>query len=200
MDSRAVLSVALAASSLTAAAAQAAPLQRLPTTGQTPTVTSSAAPGLPIARAHRVEQGPEIDGDVLGEAVWAAASPETGFRQNTPDEGEPASERTEVRIVYTGDTIYFGVVCFVRDSATIIVSDARRDSSLVETDSFQIVLDTYRDQQNGFVARRSSSRTRGATRRWSRPTASRSSSTPTATSRTGSCSGRTRPGSSTTGS
>jgi len=42
-------------------------------------------------------------------------------------------------------------VCFVRDPATIIVSDARRDSSLVETDSFQIVLDTYRDQQNGFV-------------------------------------------------
>ena len=113
-----------------------------------PTTTAS---GLPIAHARRVEQGPDIDGDVLGEAVWSAASPETGFRQNTPDEGEPASERTEVRIVYTDDAIYFGVVCYVGDPATIIVSDARRDSSLVETDSFQIVLDTYRDQQNGFV-------------------------------------------------
>ncbi len=88
---------------------------------------------------------------MLGEAVWAAATPQTGFRQNTPDEGEPASERTEVRIVYTDEAIHFGVVCFVRDPATIIVSDARRDSSLVETDSFQIVLDTYRDEQNGFV-------------------------------------------------
>ena len=56
-----------------------------------------------------------------------------------------------MRIVYTDEAIYFGVVCFVRDPATVIVSDARRDSSLVETDSFQIVLDTYRDQQNGFV-------------------------------------------------
>ena len=75
----------------------------------------------------------------------------TGFRQNTPDEGEPASERTEVRIVYTNDTIYFGVVCYVLDPSTIIVSDARRDSSLTETDSFRLVLDTYQDQQNGFV-------------------------------------------------
>ena len=120
-----------------------------------PRVGQTAAPATVserrVAHASRVEQGPAIDGDVLGDAVWAAASPDTGFRQNTPDEGEPASERTEVRIVYTDDTLYFGVVCFVADPATIIVADARRDSSLIETDSFQIVLDTYRDQQNGFV-------------------------------------------------
>ena len=144
---RVVLSVALAAWSLTAVPAPAQP----PPAGPARTQTSTTAAGLPVARAHRVARGPEIDGDVLGEAVWTAAGPQTGFRQNTPDEGEPASERTEVRIVYTDDTIYFGVVCFVGDPATIIVSDARRDSSLTETDSFRIVLDTYRDQQNGFV-------------------------------------------------
>ena len=148
------LAVALAASCLTAVpvAGQPAPPQGAQRpSGQTRTETLATAPGFPVASAYRVEQAPEIDGDVLGEAVWTVASPQTGFRQNTPDEGEPASERTEVRIVYTDDAIYFGVVCFVGDPATIIVSDARRDSSLVETDSFQIVLDTYRDQQNGFV-------------------------------------------------
>ena len=113
--------------------------------------TTGTASGLPIAHAWRVDQAPVIDGAVLGEAIWGEGSPESGFRQNTPDEGEAASERTEVRIVYTEDAIYFGVVCYVGDPATIIVSDARRDASLVETDSFQIVLDTYRDQQNGFV-------------------------------------------------
>ena len=150
VPSRIVLSVALAGLILIAipGPAQAQPQ---PATGQARNLTSTTASGLPVARAWRVEQAPEIDGDVLGEAVWTGASPGTGFRQNTPDEGEPASERTEVRIVYTDDTIYFGVVCFVGDPATIIVSDARRDSSLVETDSFQIVLDTYRDLQNGFV-------------------------------------------------
>ena len=112
---------------------------------------SMTGQGLLLARAHRVERGPDIDGDVLGDVVWTGTTPVTGFRQNTPDEGEPASERTEVRILYTDDTIYFGVICFVRDPDTIIVSAARRDSSLAETDSFRIVLDTYRDQQNGFV-------------------------------------------------
>ena len=56
-----------------------------------------------------------------------------------------------MRIVFTDDAIYFGVICFVAEPTTIILSDARRDSSLVETDSFQIVLDTYRDHENGFV-------------------------------------------------
>ena len=107
--------------------------------------------GFPLARAWRVSAPPEIDGDVLNDAAWADATPATGFRQNTPDEGEPASERTEVYVVYTGDTLYFGVVCYVRDPSTIIVADSRRDSSLRETDSFQIILDSFHDGQNGFV-------------------------------------------------
>ncbi len=107
--------------------------------------------GFPLARARRVSAAPEIDGDVLNDPAWAEATPATGFRQNTPDEGSPASERTEVYVVYTGDTLYFGVVCYVRDPRTIIVADSRRDSSLEETDSFQIILDTFHDGQNGFV-------------------------------------------------
>ena len=107
--------------------------------------------GFPLARAFRVEGAPEIDGDVLGEAIWDDIVPATGFLQNTPDEGQPASERTEVRIIYTEDTLYFGIVCYVSDPGTIIVSDSRRDSSLNDTDSFQIIIDTYLDKQNGFV-------------------------------------------------
>ena len=107
--------------------------------------------GFPVARAVRVEGAPAIDGDVLGEAIWEDAVVTTGFSQNTPDEGQPASERTEVRIIYTQDTLYFGIVCYVSDPSTIIVSDSRRDSSLGETDSFRIIIDTYLDKQTGFV-------------------------------------------------
>lgn len=107
--------------------------------------------GFPLARAFLVDGGPEIDGDVLGEAIWDDIVPATGFLQNTPDEGQPASERTEVRIIYTEDTVYFGIVCYVSDPSTIIVSDSRRDSSLNDTDSFQIIIDTYLDKQNGFL-------------------------------------------------
>ena len=38
-----------------------------------------------------------------------------------------------------------------RDPSGLTTSDSRRDSPLDDTDSFRIVLDTYRDRQNGLV-------------------------------------------------
>ncbi|HIE91355.1 MAG TPA: hypothetical protein EYQ83_00210, partial [Acidobacteria bacterium] len=102
-------------------------------------------------RARPVDQAPTIDGDILGDPAWAAVEPLTGFRQSAPDEGQPASERTEVRVVFTDDTIYFGVVLYDDDPSAIIMTDSRRDSSMNNADSFQMVLDTFSDQQNGFV-------------------------------------------------
>ena len=107
--------------------------------------------GVPRIDALRVDDGPLVDGDVLNDPAYADAQLATGFVQNRPFEGEPASERTEVRIVYTGDTLYFGIVCYTEDPSSIIVADSRRDTDMTETDSFQIILDTYRDGQNGFV-------------------------------------------------
>ena len=104
-----------------------------------------------VVNAVSVEDPPTLDGDVLGDPVWAAVEPVSGFRQSAPDEGQPATERTEVRIAFMDDTIYFGIVCYDRDPSGIIVSDSRRDSSMNDADSFQMVLDTFSDQQNGFV-------------------------------------------------
>ncbi|MDP6581599.1 MAG: DUF5916 domain-containing protein [Vicinamibacterales bacterium] len=101
--------------------------------------------------AVRVERPPLVDGDVLDDPAWVGVVPATGFLQTAPDEGQPASERTEVRIVFTDETIYFGIVCYDRDPASIIVTDSRRDSSLSDSDSFQLILDTFLDRQNGFV-------------------------------------------------
>ena len=106
---------------------------------------------LKTARAVSVEDGPIIDGDVLNDPIWIDVAPVSGFRQSAPNEGQPASERTEVRVLFTDDTVYFGVVCYDSDPAAIIVSDSRRDSALRDSDSFQLVLDTFGDQQNGFV-------------------------------------------------
>ena len=101
--------------------------------------------------AARADTVPTLDGDVLGDAAWEKAERLSGFVQTTPREGEPASEETEVRILYTEDTLYFAVVCHDREPDKIIVADSRRDSSLDETDSFRILLDTYKDGQSGFV-------------------------------------------------
>ena len=98
-----------------------------------------------------ISEAPTIDGEVLDGPAWIGVAPIWGFIQKTPDTGHPGSERTEVYIAYTGDTLYFGVVCYDREPNKIVVADSRRDSELVETDSFQIILDTYRDERTGFV-------------------------------------------------
>ena len=114
---------------------------------QTPTGTQSA----PATVAVATESAPLVDGVVLGDPAWADAPTTSGFRQTQPDEGEPASERTEVRVIFTETTLYVGVVCYDRDAQSITVSGSRRDSSLDDGDSIQIILDTFRDQQSGFV-------------------------------------------------
>ena len=112
----------------------------------------AAAAARPAAAAVKADEAPVLDGDVLGEERWRTAAPVPGeFMQKNPSEGASASERTEVRVLYTSAALYIGVVCFDRDPSGIVISDARRDSSVDNTDSFRIILDTYRDGQNGFV-------------------------------------------------
>ncbi|MPZ19626.1 MAG: hydrolase [Luteitalea sp.] len=112
---------------------------------------SSSTGGRPSTTAMRVDEDPVIDGEVLGEAIWHDAPVATSFWQEQPNEGQPASERTEVRLLFTDNTLYVGVVCYDRAPRSIIVSDARRDAPLDETDSFQMIFDTYSDRLNGFV-------------------------------------------------
>ena len=126
-------------------------LQAVPLVAQQSEARELTAAGFPLVRAVPVDEGPLVDGDVLNDPAYADAVLATGFVQNRPFEGQPASERTEVRIVYTDDTIYFGVVCYAEDPTAIVIADSRRDSDMTETDSFQIILDTYLDGQNGFV-------------------------------------------------
>ncbi len=109
------------------------------------------APSAPVLQAARLAEVPAVDGDVLNDPAWQGVTPATGFLQTTPDEGQPATERTEVRIGFDDQTLYVGVVCYDRSPGGIIVSDSRRDASLEETDSFQVILDTFHDRQNGFV-------------------------------------------------
>ncbi|MDE2978988.1 MAG: DUF5916 domain-containing protein, partial [Acidobacteriota bacterium] len=105
----------------------------------------------PRLTAKRLDQPPVIDGDVLGEDLWLDVDFGTGFQQVEPFEGEPASERTEVRIAFDDDALYIAVICFDRDASSLAISDSRRDARLQDEDSFRVILDTFGDRQNGFV-------------------------------------------------
>jgi hypothetical protein len=92
-----------------------------------------------------------IDGN-LDEAVWSLAQPGGDFIQNEPRTGEPATEQTEVRLLYDDENLYIGVYCF--DSAGregITVTEVKRDYRPFDNDHFSFVLDTFDDNRNAFL-------------------------------------------------
>src|ERR1035437_5650286 len=103
-----------------------------------------------IAQAVRVDHAPRLDG-TLDDPIWQQASPITDFKQREPYEGQPATERTEVRVLYTRNEAYFGVVC--HDSATNgpVATQLRRDVTQELDDYFEIVIDSRFDRRNAYV-------------------------------------------------
>jgi hypothetical protein len=104
----------------------------------------------PVANATRVEEAPTIDG-VLDDNAWAGATLLDGFLQRDPLEGQPVSERTEVRIVYDDDAVYVGAWLFDRQPDGIVYGETRRDADPTDADALLLVFDTYLDRQNGFL-------------------------------------------------
>jgi len=96
-------------------------------------------------------EDPIIDGEVLNEPLWEQVYTIRDLKQIKPDYGAPASEKTAIKIAYSTKTLYVAVVCFDTSPEKIVVSDSRRDADLNDDDSFLFIIDTYNDQQNGFL-------------------------------------------------
>ena len=102
---------------------------------------------LPAVRA----EGPiKIDG-ALDEADWAGAPTAHGFIQNDPHEGEPATEDTDVRVLYDANNLYFGVFAHDREPFNILTSELTKDFNRESGDDFEIILDTFHDERNGYM-------------------------------------------------
>ncbi len=91
---------------------------------------------------------PRIDG-VLDDVAWQAAVPLSGFRQAEPDEGVPASERTEVRVLYGEDAFFFGVRAYDSRPDEIAAQLSRRDQR-TPSDQVGIIIDSYYDRRTAF--------------------------------------------------
>nr|MBA2746901.1 carbohydrate binding family 9 domain-containing protein [Flavisolibacter sp.] len=92
----------------------------------------------------------QIDGN-LDDAAWAQAPVATGFVQNFPSFGNTASTRTEVRILYDNNAIYIGAHLYDDPSKIRKQFTARDGEQRQDVDFFAVFLDTYNDQQNGFM-------------------------------------------------
>jgi hypothetical protein len=90
-----------------------------------------------------------LDGK-LDEAAWATAPLASNFVQNDPNEGAPATYDTEVKLLYDDRALYIGVFARDPEPGQIIVNELRKDFNTGNADGFQVVIDTFRDQRNGY--------------------------------------------------
>lgn len=104
---------------------------------------------VPSYRAVRAAAGMVIDGK-LEEPVWSTATPADGFRQRDPQEGEPATERTEVRVAYDDGALYVGVRLFDREPGKIQHRLSRRDDD-ADADTVRVYLDPRHDHRSGMI-------------------------------------------------
>lgn len=109
-------------------------------------VTSTAAAQEPReVRAVRTPAPPVIDGR-LDDTVWASAPLAGTMQQQRPDNGQPGSEPTEIRILFDDDALYVGARMHDRSPVTRLLG--RRDTFL-ESDWFGVLLDPLLDRRSG---------------------------------------------------
>jgi hypothetical protein len=103
----------------------------------------------PTLRAVRIDRPIELDGR-LDDAAWATAEVASEFIQTIPATGLPATQRTEVRVLYDDAQLYFGAMVYDTETDGIIRKGLRRDFASTEDDIFGVALDTYLDKRNAF--------------------------------------------------
>jgi hypothetical protein len=101
----------------------------------------------PTLRALRVARAPVIDGR-LTEEEWSQATAADHFRQRDPDEGQPATERTEIRVLYDADALYVGARLYDTEPAAIAARLSARDA-WPDADYLAVLLDPRDDHRTG---------------------------------------------------
>ncbi len=104
-----------------------------------------------VVEAIPLEENESIDLDGrLDEAVWERAMPARDFLQQDPDNGKPATEATEVRVVYGRTSLYLGILCLDSDSEALLGNQMQRDQPFEADDRFMWALDPFLDERTGY--------------------------------------------------
>lgn len=128
----------------------AAPILLLVLTVSGLLIVSSASAQTRVAEAVQVTHSPRLDG-TLNDPLWQQAKPIRDFLQREPYEGQKPTEDIEVRILYTANAVYFGIVCYDSSPSGIVASELRRDVSQDLDDNFEILISSTNDHRNGYV-------------------------------------------------
>lgn len=98
----------------------------------------------PLAVAAR-RTGPIVLDGKLDEPDWQAATPAKDFRQAQPNEGQPATQRTEVRFLYDEDALYVGARMYDTEGAAGVRTRLARRDNIPNADYIELIFDTFHD-------------------------------------------------------
>src|SRR5258708_7712208 len=101
-------------------------------------------------KAVKTDPAPTMDGS-LEDAAWNAATPIATFYQREPFEKQPATEKTEVKVLYDRHYLYFGIRCYDSEPNKIVATELRRDADYSVDDNFSILLSPSNDKRSGYT-------------------------------------------------
>src|SRR5690349_21225118 len=101
-----------------------------------------------LVRARRASAAIIVDGR-LSDAAWSTADVVTDFVQQRPSPGAPASERTEVRVLFDAQALYIAMRLIDAHPDSIIAPLGRRDYDGYG-DWAHVLIDSYHDRRPAF--------------------------------------------------
>ena len=116
-----------------------------------PEVVSRNESGITI-RAMGIDRPPRIDG-ALDEAVYVEIRPISGFTQIEPQNGAPASQQTEVWLLFDHAHVYVSARVWESEPDRMVANEMRHDANatLAQNELLNVVLDTFYDRRNGYL-------------------------------------------------
>ena len=111
--------------------------------------TPLRGPAAPTVRAVRGTI--RVDGR-LDDALYNTTEAIGSFVQQEPDEGKPATEKTDAWVFFDDDMIYVAARCWESHPERRVANEMRRDTNqLRQNDTFAVLFDTFHDRRNGYL-------------------------------------------------
>ena len=116
-----------------------------------PASVSRNGEGRAVLRATRVREPLRIDGR-LDEEIYAQVLPIGDFVQMEPANGAPATEQTELWILFDDDNFYVSGKAYDRSPERWVLNEMRRDiPNVSQNESVGFSIDTFNDYRNGYL-------------------------------------------------
>jgi hypothetical protein len=122
-----------------------------PQSGFGPAIVDRTAADKVTVRTVRVQRPLRVDGR-LDEEVYTTVEPISDFIQQEPDEGAPATEKTEAWILFDDVNLYIAARCWDSHPEREVANELRRDNSnILGNENFTFVIDPLHDRRNGYL-------------------------------------------------